>query len=534
MNIKERIHYFIQNVLDRINKRSTRQIQIKESLTYNENVLKNRILYRGQPKELTQLFNSLGDSFKNSFWGKTKNFKRIQPLTFNLPKLATDKLAELVSDSYNSIKINNVELNKIWEDIEKDIDIKTLINDITTDLCIDGQVGLYINFENGKPYFCYKSGDEIDITYRFNKFYSAKVFDVFYKDGIEDENETKGIRYILETKYGRGYVDYNLYDDKGNNVPLSTLEETKDLRKIEFIKEIDKNKNEVIDTNICLFVPLMIKKSRLFKNKGMSIFDGKESAFSSLDEVWTQWWAAMRKSGPQAYIPADLIPKGANGQPLVPDGYENDWINCGTKSANGDKHPSQIQVVNPSFNAGDYEITFRNALQTACSGLISPSSIGINAQLISSQANTSYNSQIEKTTMNTRASIITCLSKSLNDLVYSTLYAIQSLNGVVITHDFEVSCDFSEFESPSFDEVSATCNSCVISGTMSKYTAIKRMNPTWSEEEVQEELTRIQEDKTMVDTTGFGFGDINEPMIEVDENGGFNEDNKEEELEEVV
>ena len=517
MNIKNKIRYLIDAVFGRFQKRPKHVINIAEALSYSENVTKNRTLYRSQPKELIQLFTLLKDVYKNSFWGKAKNLKKIQPLTYALPKLAVDKLSELVSDSYNKITIDNEQLNKIWEDIEKDIDIKSLINDITTDLCIDGQVALFMSWDSNEdnPYFSYKSGDDIDVVYRNGKFLMGKVYDRYTKDGVEIENgDIKGTSYILETTYGKGYIDYKLYNQNGDEVTLYTLDETKDLKRIEFIKEVDRNGNEIIDTNICLFVPVQIKKSRLFKDKGMSLFDGKESAFSALDEVWTQWWAAMRKSGPQAYIPSDLIPKDSQGKPIIPDGYENDWIACGNKSAT-EAGKSQIQVVNPNFNANDYEITFRNALQTACSGLISPSSIGINAQLISSQANTSYNSQIEKTTMNTRASIITSLSKSLKKLVYSTLLATQSLTNNIISSDFEISIDFSEFESPSFDEVSATCNSCVTVGTMSKYTAIKRMNPTLTEKEIQEELERIKEDSSS-NMDMFGMGTMTEQMVSVD------------------
>ena len=286
MKVSQKIRYILNAVFGRFTKKASTIISINDALSYDENVTKNRVLYRSQPYELSQLYTQLGSVFKNSFWSKVKKFKRISPLAYGLPKIATDKLAELVSDAYIGITIDNEELNKMWEDIEKDIDIKSLINDITTDLIVDGQVGLFINFDCGVPYFSYKSGDDIDIIYRNGKFIMGKTYERFVKDGVEVYNGiVKGAEFVLETIYEFGSISYNLYDNGGNLVPLSTLDETKDLANITFIKGADKNGNEIIDTNICLFVPVILKKSRQWTNKGQSLFDGKENAFAALDEV---------------------------------------------------------------------------------------------------------------------------------------------------------------------------------------------------------------------------------------------------------
>lgn len=188
MTVSQRIRYIFTSVFGRFNRKSSAVIAINDALSYDENVAKNRVLYRSQPYELNQLYNQLGNVYRNSFWSKAHKLKKIAPLSYGLPKLAVDKLAELVSDSYNKIVIDNYELNCMWEDIEKDIDIKSLINDITTDLCVDGQVGLFINYDNGVPFFSYKSGDDIDIVYRNGKFVMGKTYERYVKDGVDIGN----------------------------------------------------------------------------------------------------------------------------------------------------------------------------------------------------------------------------------------------------------------------------------------------------------------------------------------------------------
>lgn len=52
----------------------------------------------------------------------------------------------------------------------------------------------------------------------------------------------------------------------------------------------------VWNDNFIMAVPMMFYKSARYKGRGKSIFDAKIDNFDALDEAWSQWMDALRKT----------------------------------------------------------------------------------------------------------------------------------------------------------------------------------------------------------------------------------------------
>lgn len=220
---------------------------------------------------------------------------------------------------------------------------------------------------------------------------------------------------------------------------LDALEETASLQDVTF------------DGDYMLAVPFRIKASNKWRGRGQSFFEGKTDAFDALDEAFSQWMEAARRSRPRLYIPSSLVPRDERtGVVLRPNAFDNQYIQ--SESDMGENAKNEISIQQAAFYAEQYNATYATALDLALQGLISPSTLGIDTKKLD---NAEAQREKEKTTLYTRQLIIAALTDALEQLADVTFRVIDTLNHCTPKRT-EVDITFGEYANPSFEAVVET------------------------------------------------------------------------------
>ncbi|MGU8671511.1 capsid protein [Clostridium perfringens] len=451
----------------------TNPITIQEAYTFETNVIRNKLWYRGEPYELDQFFKNISSDPVNKarFWSAVPSEDlSIRKIHSGLPAMIADKLSDIVVADLDSIEVTGEVDNTLWEEIRKDNKFDDMLGDIiaTTLVSGDGAFKLSIDTEISKyPIIEFFDGDKVEYITQRGRLKEIKFYTFYTKN-----NRT----YKLSETYGKGYINYNLYDSNGNEVSLNTLDETRELADVTY-------KDDFI-----MGLPLMFFKSPKFEGRGKSIFDNKSDAFDALDEVISQWIDAIRDGRVQKYIPEDLVPKDINGNLMKPNPFDNRFLKVGSSLAEDAKNEIDMKQANINYEA--YVESYSNAIDMCLQGIISPSTLGID---LKKTDNAEAQREKEKTTLYTRGKMVDILTEVIPELVNIILKTNDVLNKKN-TGEYEVSIVFGEYASPSFDTVVETVGKAKTYGVMSIEQCIEEMyGDTWTDEEKKEEIQRIKE-----------------------------------------
>ncbi|HFD2049654.1 TPA: capsid protein [Clostridium perfringens] len=452
----------------------TNPITIQEAYTYETNVIRNKLWYRGEPYELDQFFKNISSDPVNKarFWSAVPSEDlSIRKIHSGLPAMIADKLSDIVVADLDSIEVTGENDNTLWEEIRKDNKFDDMLGDIiaTTLVSGDGAFKLSIDTEISKyPIIEFFDGDKVEYITQRGRLKEIKFYTFYTKNNRQ---------YKLSETYGKGYINYNLYDSNGNEVSLNTLDETKELADVTY-------KDDFI-----MAVPLMFFKSPKFEGRGKSIFDNKSDAFDALDEVISQWIDAIRDGRVQKYIPQDLLPyNSSTGEVLKPNPFDNKFIAIGANKEENAKNEIEMKQAEIRYEA--YVESYSNAIDMCLQGIISPSTLGID---LKKTDNAEAQREKEKTTLYTRGKLVDILTEVIPELVNIILKTNDVLNGKN-AGEYEVSIAFGEYASPSFDAVVETVGKAKTYGVMSIEQCIEEMyGDTWTDEEKEEEIQRIKE-----------------------------------------
>ncbi|EGS9997848.1 capsid protein [Clostridium perfringens] len=452
----------------------TNPITIQEAYTYETNIIRNKLWYRGEPYELDQFFKNISSDPVNKarFWSAVPSEDlSIRKIHSGLPAMIADKLSDIVVADLDSIEVTGEADNTLWEEIRKDNKFDDMLGDIitTTLVSCDGAFKLSIDTEISKyPIIEFFDGDKVEYITQRGRLKEIKFYTFYTKNNRQ---------YKLSETYGKGYINYNLYDSNGNEVSLNTLDETKELADVTY-------KDDFI-----MGLPLMFFKSPKFEGRGKSIFDNKSDAFDALDEVISQWIDAIRDGRVQKYIPQDLLPyNSSTGEVLKPNPFDNKFIAIGANKEENAKNEIEMKQAEIRYEA--YVESYSNAIDMCLQGIISPSTLGID---LKKTENAEAQREKEKTTLYTRGKLVDILTEVIPELVNIILKTNDVLNGKN-AGEYEVSIAFGEYASPSFDAVVETVGKAKTYGVMSIEQCIEEMyGDTWTDEEKEEEIQRIKE-----------------------------------------
>lgn len=478
----------------------TNPIIIQEAYTYETNLIRNKLWYRGEPYELDQFFKNVsGDPVnKARFWSAVPSEDlSIRKIHSGLPAMIADKLSDIVVSDLDNIEVTGESDNTLWEEIRKDNKFDDNLGDIIAMTLVSGDGAFNLSIDTDispYPIIEFFDGDKVEYITQRGRLKEIKFYTFYIKNSEQ---------YKLAETYGKGYINYNLYDSNGNEVSLNILDETRELAEVTY-------KDDFI-----MAVPLMFFKSPKFDGRGKSIFDNKSDSFDALDEVISQWIDAIRDGRVQKYIPEDLIPYNPNnGMKLKPNPFDNKFIAVGSDKSEGAKNEIEMKQAEIRYEA--YVESYSNAVDMCLQGIVSPSTLGID---LKKTDNAEAQREKEKTTLYTRGKLVDILTEVIPQLVNITLKTNDVLNKRN-AGEYEVSVVFGEYASPSFDAVVETVGKAKSYGIMSIEQCIEEMyGDTWTDEEKEEEIKRIKEQNGYIEADEPKSVDDEDLNSEVDEDG---------------
>lgn len=465
---------------------SEQSVTLMESTTFNTEVIRAQLWYRGDADELLQFYkqlNKYGD--KTAFWESVPTQKdKIRKIHSGLPAVIADTLAYIVKSDLDVVDIQRSE----WEEIAEQIDFENLVGKCVVDTLVDGDGVFKILVDKElSPYPIVKfvGADKVEYE-RSRGIITAVIFKTFYT--------VKSNRYVLYERYGKGFIESKLYNDNGKEVPLSTVKQLEGIKpRIEF------------NGDYIMAVPVKFYDSKKFPGRGKSIFDGgKSDCFDALDEVISQWWDAIRAGRVKQYIPESCIPKNPQDGSLAPyDVFGNRYIT--TEQPLQEGVAPKIDVVQPDIKYEAFLSSYTNAMLMCLQGLVSPATLGIDVGKMSSA-----DAQREKkdVTGNTRNTITTALEKALPKLIEAILLTYDNMQEQELKDCGKITVSFGEYGAPDFDSRVETVGKASTYGIMSVDTQIDELwgsskDDKWKAKEVQ----RIKFEKGIVPGDNPGVGD---------------------------
>ena len=451
-------------------------ITIQEAYTYETNLIRNKLWYRGEAYELEQFFKNISSDpvNKSRFWcavpSKDLSMRKIHS---GLPAMIIDKLTDIVVSDMDKIQVEDSEtLNSLWEEISEDNKFNEILSESIQRALVSGDGAFKLSIDkyiSKYPIIEFFDGDKVEYVYN-----RGRLKEIHFKTYYTKKNK----KYTLVEIYGSGYIKYKLLDSKDDEVSLNTLEETHDLKEVEY------------NDKFIMAIPLMFFKSSKWESRGKSIIDNKSDSFDALDEVISQWIDAIRAGRVQKYIPDNLLPVDPNtGNILKPNPFDNNFIAISSNAGEDAKNQIDMKQADIKFEA--YVESYSNAVDMCLQGIISPSTLGID---LKKTDNAEAQREKEKTTLYTRNKMIDTLTEVIPELVNIILKTYDVLNNKS-AGEYEVSISFGEYSTPSFDSVVETVGKAKILGIMSLKKCIDELyGDTMTDEEKALEIARIKEE----------------------------------------
>lgn len=454
------------------------QIDIEQLTNFEGQAFINNIWYRGDASELNQLYEQLDDRLGNThFWGSRPTAgMNIRKIHTGLPAMIIDTLADISTDDLNNVEVGKRQ--EEWNNIAKENNFKSLIHDSVVGglaigdgafkWSIDTDISQYpiIEFYDGsRVEFEYERGRLIAIVFKTKKFINKQ-------------------KYTLLERYDKNGITYKLVNKEGTELNIEDYPEL--ANKYQPVK----NSN-----NFIMALPLMFKKSKKYPNRGKSLFDGKIDNFDAFDEVWSQWMLALRKGQIKTYIPESLLPRDPNtGVLLRGSDFDNDYISVEETVSEDGKN--EIKTTQGQIQHDALLSTYITALDQCLTGLISPSTLGIDTKKID---NAEATREKEKTTLYKRNQIIEVLTKTIQDIVDITFKVYDTMNENPIS-DTKATVTFGGYANPSFEAQIETVGKAKTNGIMSIEASIDELyGDTKDEKWKSEEVKRIKNENGIVE-----------------------------------
>ena len=460
--------------------------KINELLDFDSNVAVNKIWYRGESYELSQLCRQLDDN-QYGFWGSVPTAGiEIRKIHTGLPKTIVNTLANVVADDLQDVKFNSEADNSLWRDIASENTFDVIVKSAISKTLYTGDGAFKISIDTDISQFPiveFFEADRIKV-----KRQRGRITEIIFKTAYSKDTST----YILYEHYGKGYIRYELKNSFDKDVELDTLEQTAGLTDITW------------DGDFMLAEYVSFYSSDKFEGRGQSIFDAKRDNFDALDEAWSQWVDALRAGRTKTYIPENLIPRNPNtGELLKPNAFDNRFIKLApSMSENND---GKINTESAPIQHDSYLATYITALDLCLQGIISPSTLGIDVKKLD---NAEAQREKEKATLYTRQTIVAELQRVLPALIQGIFYAYQTLNKQGLK---EVECDvtFGEYANPSFESQVETVGKAKAQGIMSIEASIDELyGDSRDDEWKKEEVARLKAEQ--------GIVDVQEPAVNMD------------------
>lgn len=483
--VKESIAHKMRSFL-KIYTANGQDFKINELLDFDSNVAVNKIWYRGDSYELSQLYRQLDDN-QYGFWGSVPTAGiEIRKIHTGLPKTMVNILSGVVADDMQDVQFVHIADDELWKDIAKENTFDTLVKSAISKVLYTGDGAFKISIDTDisqLPIVEFYEADRIQLVRK-----RGRITEIIFKTSYTKDTHS----YILYEHYGKGYIHYELKNAYDKPVELDTIPQTAGLTDVRW------------DEKFMMAEYVSFFSSDKFEGRGQSVFDAKRDNFDAVDEAWSQWIDALRAGRTKVYIPENLIPRNPNtGELMKPNSFDNRFIKMSPSLAENDS--GKISTESSPIQHESYLATYITALDLCLQGLISPSTLGIDTKKLD---NAEAQREKEKATLYTRQTIVTELQRVLPALIQDIFYAYQTLNNQPIK-DVECDVTFGEYANPSFESQVETVGKAKAQGIMSIEASIDELyGDSRDDEWKKEEVARLKAEQ--------GIIDMEEPAVNMD------------------
>ena len=201
MRWMEKVKNSIRSWLN-IDKASPATINIMESLDWQGNAIKNRIWYRGDSSELSQLYMQINNGIdRYKFWAsKSSTGMEMRKIHTGLPSLIIDILTSIVLSDFQGVQFGSRPHQDLWDEISTDNKLGELLEKAVKETMIvgDGAFKISIDTRLSKfPLLEFYAGDNVEFVQD-----KGRIKEIVFLTQYEHENWS----YMLHEHYGRGYV----------------------------------------------------------------------------------------------------------------------------------------------------------------------------------------------------------------------------------------------------------------------------------------------------------------------------------------
>lgn len=404
------------------------------------------------------------------------------------------------------VSSNNETINDILKHIIKENDFINIFNQKQLPMTLIEGWGAYkINFDKNisdYPIIQYYDAENVEFVTKYNK-----VIGIIYKDFYKH----KGKDYVLlETRRianGNSIIEFELYRQTGRDV------ERVELTEIPELADLPVDGYTIQGLNRVLGVPCRIFYDVFNKDYGRSVFMGKIDLFDDLDQILSQESQTVRVSTPVEYYKVDALKRQANGQVLLPNLFNRQYVEAPDGIPNGDgiTGGKQIETTQPALNFAQYNDEARAKLDFILTGLLSPATMGID---LAKKDNADAQREKEKVTIMTRNNIIDREINIVKDLMEICLYLTEYMKtGKITITEHDVSVKFDEFANPSIEQKLNTWGNAYTQGIASEEMIVNSIyGDSLSDEEKQFEVNYIKQNKQSdnLDLNDFDLGNSDE------------------------
>lgn len=475
MKLTDKVKDMVKKWLD-IRPAQPRKITINEPLSFETNVLRNLIWYRGEADEIEQFFIAVANTTvgRERFWAASGFADKIRKAHSGLPGIMADTLSQLVATDIQNVEFDSEDsdvLKSRWKDIREENEFPKLLVKAITDVLVTGDGAFKINVDeeiSGLPILEFYDASRVEYEMKNGRIVGV----IFISYHWEKDKE-----YILKEFYRKNSVAYKLYQDD-KEVPLNTVEVLKDLKPITY------------KGDFMMAVPVQVWPSAKFPGRGKSIYDNKTDSFDAFDEVVSQWMDAVRAGRVKHYIPEDMVPRDSKGNMTTVDSFGSQFIK--TASVNIEGSQQKIETVQPDIRYDAFLSSYSTMLDNCLQGVVSPATMGINVGKMSSDE-----SQREKKDITgvTRNAITQVLEKQLPKLVNICLMVEDTMKKKAPDH-YDAAVSFGEYGAPDFDSRVQTVSTAASSGVMSTEALVDELWGTSKDDDwKKKEVKRILKEK---------------------------------------
>ena len=439
---------------------------INELLDFDSNVAVNKIWFRGESYELSQLYKQLDDN-QFGFWGSvpTQGIE-IRKIHTGLPKTMVNIMSGVVADDMQDVEFGSEAHKSLWKQIAEENVFNELVKEAISKVLYTGDGAFKISIDTDisqLPIIEFFEADRISLTRK-----RGRITEIIFKTAYTHDTNT----FVLHEIYGNGYIKYELKNAFDKFVELDSVPSLAGLQNIEW------------DGDFMLAEYIRFYTSDKFEGRGQSVFDAKRDNFDALDESWSQWIDALRAGRTQKYIPENLIPRNPNtGELMRANSFDNRFIKLASTLTENDN--SKVSTESAIIQHESYLSTYITALDLCLQGFISPSTLGIDVKKLD---NAEAQREKEKATLYTRQTIVTALQIVLPALIKNVFNAYNTMN---LTPLEGVECDvaFGEYANPSFESQVVTVGKAKTYGIMSIEASVDELygnsrDDEWKKEEV--------------------------------------------------